>query len=110
MSVQHNKWSQFEHEGHLYRVRLIDSGWSYHRTAELAHFQIQKQISTRRKYWVFGELIPTWKHLMSPEYNYFVGEAFIRRNFYESDWVKKLAVRAVGAHQDQIELRHENKI
>jgi len=24
MAVQHNKWSQFEHEGHLYRVRLID--------------------------------------------------------------------------------------
>lgn len=104
MAVQHNKWSQFEHEGHLYRVRLINYGWSY------VKFQIQKQISTQRKYWVFGELIPTWKHLMSPEYNYFVGEAFIRRNFYESDWVKKLAVRAVEAHQDQIELRHENKI
>ena len=104
MAVQHNKWSQFEHEGHLYRVRLIDHGWSF------ARFQIQKQISTRRKYWVLGDLIPTWKHLVSPEYNYFVVEVFLRRNFYESDWVKKLAVRAVVAHQDQIELRHENKI
>jgi hypothetical protein len=104
MAVQHNKWSQFEHEGHLYRVRLIDSGWSF------ANFQIQKQISTRRKYWVFGELIPTWKHLVSPEYNYFVVEVFLRRNFYESDWIKGLAVRAVESHQDKIELRHENKI
>jgi hypothetical protein len=43
MAVQHNKWSQFEHEGHHYRVRLIDYGWSY------ASFQIQKQTNTTRR-------------------------------------------------------------
>ena len=50
MAVQHNKWSQFEHEGHHYRVRTVDHGWSY------ARFQIQKQTNkTRRKYFIFGE-------------------------------------------------------
>ena len=104
MAVQHNKWSQFEHEGHIYRVRLVDCGWSFTR------FQIQKQTNTRRKYVIFGELIPTWEYLVSEECNYFIMDQFIRRDFYDADWVKIWAVRAIEANLNVNNPSHEDKI
>jgi hypothetical protein len=105
MAVQHNKWSHFEYEDHHYRVRLIDYGWSY------TIFQIQKQTNTtRRKYFIFGELIPTWEHLASPYFDYFPYGTFIRRDFYYADWVKIWAVRAIEDVRHIIIHQHENKI
>ena len=107
MAVQHKKWSQFEHEGHHYRVRLIDYGWSY------ARFQIQKQTNkTRRKYFIFGELIPTWEHLVSPNFDYLPYDTLVKRNFYDAGWVKIMAIKSIETETNSknYKLYHENKI
>lgn len=105
MAVQHNRWSTLEHEGNTYRVRLVNVGWSYARP------QIQFQTGVRKRWILFGSLVPKWSYIGGSDADHFPDSAFRRSEFYTAEWVKSLVIKAckrfpVGVYG----AIHENKI
>lgn len=104
MAVQHNKWSYFNHGSKEYRVGLVDSGYTY------SNFRIEEKVGTRRKYFLFGEEVGIFKNIGFDDENFFPGDAFRRKKFYDSKWVLDKAIEAINKKNSEKEKTHDYEI